>query len=87
MKPAGHGFAVVTIWFGFVLTGGGTVAISAIGSLLRGHAPTDAWISIAFPAFMLACGVALIGLGRLLGRNEQRFLVDFLRETIAAREA
>jgi hypothetical protein len=35
---------------------------------------------------LVCCGVAL-GLGRFAGRNEPRFLLDFLRDTIAAREA
>jgi MFS family permease len=36
---------------------------------------------------MLAGGAALVGLGHFLGRNEPRFLLNLLRDTIAAREA
>jgi hypothetical protein len=77
----------LAIWFGGVAIGGGTIAMRAIGFLLRGGALTDVWLSIATPAFMLAFGVALVGLGRFSGRNEAQFLLDFLRDTIAAREA
>lgn len=85
MHPAVVAFMV--IWFGGVVIGGGTVAMRAIGFLLRGGAPADAWPSIAAPAFMLVGGAALVGLGHFAGRNEPRFLLDFLRDTIAAREA
>jgi hypothetical protein len=76
----------MAIWFSVVLLGGGTVAIGAIGSLLKGRAPTDAWTSIILPGSMLACVAAMVGVGYLLGRNDQPMLVDFLRDTIAARE-
>jgi hypothetical protein len=84
MHPAVVAF--MAIWFGVVLLGGGTVAIGAIGSLLKGHASTDVWTSIVLPGSMLACGAAMVGLGHLLCRNEQPMLVDFLRDTISARE-
>ena len=84
MHPAVVAF--MAIWFGGVVIGGGMVTMRAIGFLLRGGALVDAWPSIAAPAFMLAGGAALVGLGRFASRNEPRFLLDFLRDTIAARE-
>jgi hypothetical protein len=79
MHPAVIAF--MPFWFGLVMIGGGTVAMRAI----RGGAP--AWRSIAALVFMLAAGAALVGLGRFAARNEPQFLLDFLRDTIAAREA
>jgi hypothetical protein len=76
----------MTIWLVFALIAGGTVAVPAIGFLLRGGALADAWPSIAFAAIMPACGVAFVGLGLLAARNEPRFLLDFLCDTIAARK-
>jgi len=85
MHPAVIAF--MAIWFGGVLIGGGSVMISAIGSLVRGHATAHAWTTVAAVAFMLSGGVAIVALGRFAGRNEPRFLIDFLRDTIAAQEA
>jgi hypothetical protein len=53
----------------------------------EGGALADAWPSIASAAIMPAGGVAVVGLGLFQARNEQQFLLDFLRDTIAAREA
>jgi hypothetical protein len=78
---------LIVIYFGFLLIVGGKDAISAIGSLLAGHAAADAWISVAFPVFLLVFSAALVGLVPSAYRNDLRFLLDFLRDTIAAREA
>jgi hypothetical protein len=85
MHPAVIAF--MAIWFGVLLIGGGAAAISAIGSLLRDHATAHAWTSVAAAAFMLSGGVAMVALGHFAGRNEPRFLIDFLRDTIAAQNA
>jgi len=85
MHPAVIAF--MAIWFGGVLIGGGSVMIGAIGSLVRGHATAHAWTTVAAVAFMLSGGVAMGALGRFAGRNEPRFLIDFLRDTIAVQEA
>lgn len=77
----------MAIWFGAVLIGGGPAAISAIGSLLRGHATAYAWTGVAAAAFMLSGGAGMVALGHFCGRDEPRFLIDFLRDTIAAQEA
>jgi hypothetical protein len=76
----------MAFWLSVVLIAGGPVAISAIASLLRGGAQADAWRSIVMAAAMPAFGVAFVGLGLFSARNERRFLLDFLRGTIAARE-
>jgi hypothetical protein len=84
MHPVVVGLTV--IWFGFLLVVGGKDAISAIVSFLGNHAPADAWTSITFPVFVLALGAACVGLVRAVYRNDLRFLLDFLRDTIAVRE-
>lgn len=79
--------AFMACWFGILLIVEASAAMRAIHSLLRGGALADAWPSIAGPTFMLAAGAAFVGLGLFQARNEQQFLLDFLRDTIAAREA
>ena len=46
--------AFMAFWFIFALIGGGRIAIPAIGFLLRGDAPTDAWRAIGWAAIMPA---------------------------------
>jgi hypothetical protein len=76
--------AFMVLWFGFVLIIGGRMAVM---SAIRAGALAAAWPDIVPLAIMLAGGAAFVGLGLFLARNEQRFLLDFLRDTIAAREA
>jgi hypothetical protein len=76
----------MVIWFSVLLLGVGTLAIGEMGSLLRGRAPTHEWMIIISVAFMLAVGVALVGVGRLLAHDEDRFLLGFLRDAIAAQD-
>jgi hypothetical protein len=75
--------ALVAFWFGFMVIGGGTLAMRAI----RGGAPAEALLYLAVLALILAGGAVVVGLGLFFARSERRFLVDFLRDTIAAREA
>jgi len=75
------------IFFGYLLVVGAKDAISAIGSMLGGHTPADAWYSITFPLFVLVIVTAFVRIVPSVYRNDLRFLLDFLRDTIAAREA
>src|SRR5262249_20322677 len=77
----------LAIWFGLFLIGSCLVALATIVAVLGGRAPDGAWINIAFPAIILAVSGALVRLGRLSARDESRFLIDFLRDTIDTREA
>jgi hypothetical protein len=73
---------IMGIWFGCLLISGSSVAITA----QRLHDPAETWAAMIITVFILALGVVFATLGLLVARNEPRFLVDFLRDTIAARE-
>ena len=46
----------------------------------------NAWIGLLITPAMLVFGLALVGLGRLLARQEAAFLVEFLVSKLDARE-
>jgi hypothetical protein len=49
------------------------------------HTAGDTWVGIiVFPA-MIAWGFLLPKIGRLIGRGDERFLLDFVQQTLAAR--
>jgi hypothetical protein len=75
--------AFVTIWFGGMLFMGGAMLMAAIRSLPSGaYQIPDALVAIAISLLQL-----LVGLGMRLGRrSEEQFLIEFLRDTIEARE-
>ena len=81
MHPLVKGF--MAVWFsGVVLFGGIAFVTSIQGMLAGGGQPIGAII----PAAMLAFGVVLVGVGRWLARDEERFLVSFLAGVIGAPE-
>ena len=76
----------MVVWLGGVLTIGGGISASLLPDLARQgfSAPSDTWLGVAIPAGMAVFGVALVWLGRLIARNERRFLLEFLRDTLSA---
>lgn len=74
--------AFIVFWFGFVLFIGlrNSVTANAFGekSVVEGW-----WVA---PGILASFGAALVLVGRYLARDEEKFLIDFLRQTIDARE-
>jgi len=54
--------------------------------ILRGRMPLNesAWVGLLVPPFMLAIGGLMPKFGRWLGRNEEKFLLEFVKTTLAA---
>jgi hypothetical protein len=53
----------------------------------RAQISGDSWMSIVVPCGLLAWGIILPRLGRLLGRSQERRILEFMQATLAAREA
>jgi hypothetical protein len=49
------------------------------------HTTGDARVGLIVPVALVLGGILLPKIGRLLGRGEERFLLDFLQQTLAAR--
>ena len=80
-----HRFVAVFMlfWFGLVL-------IFAVGFMVVGLRSIEAvdvpGVAFVVPLMMVPMGVGLVGVCRRMARGERQFLLDFLRETIDARE-
>jgi hypothetical protein len=74
-------------WMAVVILLGGAVFVSTMEDILRGghyiHGQT--WMGILVPLAMVLFGVLLPRIGRLLGRGEERFMLEYLQQTLAAR--
>jgi hypothetical protein len=74
-------------WFGIVALVGAPAYLALLGPVTCGPAMVEehALIGLLVPPTMLAFGLALVGLGRFLARDEADFLVEFLARTLDAR--
>jgi hypothetical protein len=77
------------IWFGGVSIGCAAMVIRAFDLLRSGHGsfPMNGWQAFAVPFLMLGFGAVLVGGGKHLARDEQDFLIDYVRRAVDAREA
>jgi len=74
------------IWFGGAILIGGTMFVATIGTLFFGSGSKhqNAWMGAVIPPVMLVFGFGLVRFGRYLGRDEARYLTDFLIQTLNA---
>ena len=63
--------------FGATVMIGGAIVVAAV--------PSFVWLALAIPIAMLAFGFGHIKFGRYLARDERRFLLEFLRQTMGAK--
>jgi|SRR5215831_488464 len=77
------------MWFwlgGVVLIGGAVFVSSLFDYMAGGHKMTDdARIGLIVPPAMLLFGIALPRFGRLLGRDDETFILGHLQNTLSAR--
>ena len=72
--------AFLALWISILLVAWLALAVSPGGS---GGAtrPEDVWVAHWLPPLMILFGIALLGFGRWLARNESRDLIEFLSRT------
>jgi hypothetical protein len=78
--------AFMVFWFSWVILIGGAIFISGTEAYMRGAASKDTWVTVVVPSGMAVFGLALSMFGRWLARNEQAFLLDFIKSNLKARE-
>jgi len=92
LSPGGHGThvqvtlrsrydaaAILAIWLGIAIV----ISILSLTQVISGAGNAqDLWFALLFPFF----GVVVIVFGRLLARPERAALLDFIRQTIDARD-
>lgn len=84
--------AFSVFWFGGVLfmgrqaiaQGHGTMTVSFFGltTVFKGW-----WVGVAAPLILICAGLAIVVVGRFMARDDEKFLIDFLRKTIDVRDA
>src|SRR5277367_2110356 len=77
------------VWFGGVALIGGAVFLATGWNALSGKSgeSRDTLLGMIIPLVMLAFGIGLVRFGRYLARNDPRFLITFLIQTLNARAA
>lgn len=79
-------FLFTVIWFGFAMVIGGLVLLAALlGTAFLGPSESGSAL-LRGPMLVLGGGVAFVLLGLFRASGERQFLLDFLRDTIDARE-
>jgi hypothetical protein len=75
------------IWLGVVAVVGGAIFVLSLLDITGGsHFMTgDLWVGIIVPPAMLLFGFMLPRLGRAFGKRDERFLLDYVQQTLAAR--
>ena len=74
-------------WLGAVVLIGGFIFAFSVSDVMTGshHIDGDAWVGVIVPPAMALFGIALPRVGRLLARDDEPFILDFLQTTLAAR--
>jgi hypothetical protein len=68
------------IWLGLLIVPSAAVFISTLNRPNR----DNAWIGVAIPLGLAAFGIILPNFGRWLGRNEEKYIKEFLETTLLA---
>ncbi|MGA7637978.1 MAG: hypothetical protein WA690_02410 [Candidatus Acidiferrales bacterium] len=74
-------------WLGFVAVVGGAMFVLSLLNMTSGsHFITgDLWVGIIVPPALLLFGLVLPRVGRAFGKWDERFLLEFVQRTLAAR--
>jgi hypothetical protein len=75
------------VWLAFAVLCGVPIFVATLRDVLTGsHAVSgDVWVGLAVPPFLIFVGTVLPMLTRRFGRNDRRFMVDFVQHAAAAR--
>jgi hypothetical protein len=73
-------------WLAGVFVIGAPIAVFALLDVITGshHLSGDIWVGVIVPPAMIAFGIVLPKFGRLLGRPEEKSILEFLENTLAA---
>jgi hypothetical protein len=78
----------MSIWFGALIALNGPMLYATLTSIVAGNGGvrTGQWLGVGAVTLMLIFGVGLLVFGRHLARGEDRYLRDFIVQTLDARE-
>jgi hypothetical protein len=74
-------------WLAFAVLCGVPIFVLTLLDVLAGshHISGDKWVGLLVPPLLIVFGTVLPKIGRLFGRGDRRFLLEFLQQTVAAR--
>jgi hypothetical protein len=74
-------------WLGCVVLIGGSIFVACLSDVMTGsrHVDGDAWVGLVVPPAMVLFGILLPRFGRLMGRGEERFILEHLQNVLNAR--
>jgi hypothetical protein len=74
------------IWLGCAILMGIPIFVSTLRALIRGnsHAPEGFLIGLLVPSTMVLFGILFPKFGLWLGRNEEKYILEFLQTTLIA---
>ena len=75
------------VWLaGAVLLGAPIFIMSLLDATTNSHYTTgDSWVGVIVPPALVLFGIVLPKIGQLLSRGEERYILQYLQETLAAR--
>jgi hypothetical protein len=75
------------IWLAFAVLVGTPIFVTTVIDVVRGshHMSGDQWVGLVVPPGLVLFGIALPTFGRLLGKSNERFILEHVVKTLAAR--
>jgi hypothetical protein len=75
------------IWLGFAVLVGTPLFVGALSDVIAGsnYVSGDKWVGLLVPPALVLFGTVLPRFGRLLGKSNERFMLEHIQNTLAAR--
>jgi hypothetical protein len=75
----------IRIWLAFTVLTGTPIFLGTLSDVLRGSHYTSGgnWVGLIVPPALVLFGTALPKAGRLLGKNDERFMLEQIQNTVA----
>ena len=75
------------VWLAGAVLIGTPIFVETVMDVATGshHMSGDRWVGLLVPPGLVFCGTVLPKLGRLLGKKDERFILEHVQNTLAAR--
>jgi hypothetical protein len=75
------------IWLGFAVLVGTPIFVRTLSDVITGnnYMSGDKWVGLIVPSALVLFGTVLPKFGRLLGKSDERFMLEHIQNTLAAR--
>jgi hypothetical protein len=75
------------IWLGFAVLVGTPIFVRTLSDVVTGsnYMSGDKWVGLIVPPALVLFGTVLPKFSRLLGKSDERFMLEHIQNTLAAR--